>query len=121
VNTFINYSSLRTWRIWRRDHLQHLNAVNTPDHSQSCMAATNVFCHRNGGGMSACGRNRVPVKHRLLDANICTMSPERPMAAIPVGITPTGHILCVAEGQHKECPSRVGTVTKPLCVQLKSP
>jgi hypothetical protein len=121
VNTFINCSSLRTLRTWRLNHLQHTRTVNEADHSQSYMSAPNVFCRRNGGGMSACGRNRVPVNHRLLDANICTMSPARPMAAIPDGITPTGHILCAAEGQHKECPSRVGTVAQPLCVQFKSP
>lgn len=75
VNTFINCSSLRTWRIWRRDRLRHLNIVNTADHAQSCIEATTSYCRRNGGGMSACGRNWVPIKHRLLDANICTMSP----------------------------------------------
>jgi hypothetical protein len=47
--------------------------------------------------------------------------PNGPVLAIPDEITTTGHILCAAEGQHKECPSRVGTVAQPLCVQFKSP
>jgi hypothetical protein len=45
----------------------------------------------------------------LLDANICTMSPKRPMAAIPDEIATNGHILCALSRQHKECSGDLGT------------
>lgn len=45
----------------------------------------------------------------LLDANICTMSPKRPMAAIPDEIATNGHILCALARQHKECSGELGT------------